>query len=296
MQYVIENAAYIENGQKEKLSFMIKDNEFRYIGPNISYHNVMKMEASTFLITPSYIFFAPDLPEFPYEQFKAKFLNEYVLKGCGTIITNFTINRISEFDQALRRKRMSLLNSPVDFLLGIQINAKLITTDLIRKCKREKIPIIFVEITKMKELYSIPWGWIRDISFPLNPIFIPIFTSELKLFSEKMLLQKWTTLLEDEKIVHLPSPLQKNKPLSIDIIKKIGLYPKKGILKVGGELSYNLFFMKKDDEQRRGYPYGVDLYPDVSVHKGKYVSINQVPIFRSGTGEELIIHKTAIFV
>ncbi|MCJ8006672.1 hypothetical protein ACFFF5_01865 [Lederbergia wuyishanensis] len=294
MNYIIENALSLEDGQWMKVSMLVRNQEIRYFGSKSLNHSLIKMDARSFIIMPSFIYFAPDTPDLPFKDFKVYFSDHFVKKGCGTIITNFRISRLNDFEKMLKLRRKTLLNSPIDFLLGVTVPASMLNTSLIIKCKTEKIPIIFVEISRIKELESIPWGWIKDASFPYNPIFIPTFPTSVKAFRQKLLMKKWSSILLNEKIPHLSQPLQLEQPLSTEIIKKIGLYPKKGILKVGGEISYNLYLKSNVEGSYKETDYQSN--PSICVQKGKFVSIDGSSIFRPGYGDEIRINKTSLFV
>ncbi|MBW8349082.1 hypothetical protein K0H71_06365 [Bacillus sp. IITD106] len=295
MDYIIENAFSIEDGKKTKVSMLVRGSEIRYYGFKSLNYSILKMDASSFIITPSFVYFAPNIPDLPFDEFKAYFSDYFLKKGCGTIITNFHVTRLKDFDKILVNRRKLLLNSPIDYLLGVTVPATILNPLLIIKCKQAKIPIIFVEITRVSELESIPWGWIKDASFPYNPIFIPYFPSSMKSYRQSLHLRKWNSTLQSEKLSHLSQPLQTDQPLTMEITKKIGLYPKKGILKVGGEISYNLYL--QDNELNNGDSIDFNKrVPSISVQKGKFSIVNGKPIFRPGYGDEITIKKTSLFV
>ncbi|MBS4203129.1 hypothetical protein [Lederbergia citrea] len=295
MQYIIDHAMYISEGQEHAVSMLIKDNEIRYFGEHVPNLPVIKMDARSFFITPSFVIFAPDIPHLTFDQFKTYFSDQFILKGCSTILTTFDIKYEFEFDKKLLEKRTSMLNSPVDYIIGLKVPAEKITASLVRKCKTAKIPAIFIEFTKIKDLATIPWGWIKEASFPYNPVFIPTFPPRIKLSRQLKTSRKWDLILLKEKISHISQPLPVNKPLNAEIIKKLGLYPKKGIFTVGGEVSYNLFLKSSKLDDYLAPSYETTL-PEIAVKKGKITSINRKALFRPGSGEEVIINKTALFV
>ena len=295
MQYIIENAECVLDGEAKHVCIHVNRNEIRYIGSCAPKLSIMKMNTSSFHITPSFVVYAPDLPFVAFEQFKFMFTNEFLLKGVGTVITNFDIRHEHEFDKKLLEKRTSMLNSPIDFILGIKVPPSIVGPSLIRKCKSAKIPVILIEFSSSKELDDIPWGWIREASFPYNPVFIPTYPSTKKPIGQLSNTRKWSQILLREKIAHLPKPMPEHKPLNIQTLKTLGIYPKRGILKVGGEISYNLFLKNTKFEDYQGLDYD-HLKPAVAVQKGEFVSVNQKPIFRPGSGTELNIQKTALFV
>ncbi|MBS4194497.1 hypothetical protein [Lederbergia citri] len=295
MDYIIENAFSIEDGKRSKVSMLVRDCEIRYYGSKSLNHSILKMDASSFIITPSFVYFAPDIPDLPFEQFKVYFSDCFLKKGCGTVITNFHVSKLKDFDKMLVNKRKLLLNSPIDFLLGVTVPAIILNPLLIIKCKQAKIPIIFVELSRMRDLEKIAWGWIKDVSFPYNPIFIPYFPSSMKTYRQSLLLRKWNSTLQSEKLLHLSQPLRPDLPLTIEITKKIGLYPKKGILKVGGEISYNLYLQNNEFNNDDSIDVN-KCEPSISVQKGKFAMVNEKPIFRPGYGDEITIKKTSLFV
>lgn len=291
MRYLMENIILLEDGVKKKVSVLVKKGKIHYLGSPLPRLNVMKIEVQAYTLTPSFVFFSPNIPCFSFDQFKSFLSQQFLLKGCGTFISFFSIDYHSEFDESVSKKRLGFINSPIDFILGLKIHALKLTPSIITKCNSAGIPIIFVEFSTFNELNSIPWGWIKTASFPQNPILVPYFEKNIRPLQQRRLLKKWTELLRNEKIHHLPQPLPVNEPLKLDVIKKIGLYPKKGVLKQGGEINYNLFLNK----QLSGTPFQKNIEPDISVNKGKFSNINRQPIFRPGFGEELMIRQTALF-
>ena len=48
--------------------------------------------------------------------------------------------------QRLNERKTSLLNSPLDYTIGLKTSANLITPNIIRVCKRHKVPVIWVDL------------------------------------------------------------------------------------------------------------------------------------------------------
>ncbi|KRG12507.1 hypothetical protein ACA30_19200 [Virgibacillus soli] len=294
MHYLMEDVTFLSDNHIKKISVLVQKNEIRYIGYSIPKFNVMKLNVQAFFLTPSFVFYSPNIPSFSFETFKTYFSREYLLKGCGCILTDFTIQYQHQFTEKLEKKRLELLNSPIDYVLGVNLKANKLTAKIVHMCKREMIPALFIDLDNVQELVEIPWGWIREAAYPNKPIFIPKVSSRQNLFYKRQLLKKWHEILQYEKIDHLPSPLSPNKPLSLDILKKIGLYPKKGVLKAGGEISYNLVLKqaKRDDLS----PWNDNnIIPHISVNNGKFVIIDQNPVFCPGFGREISIRMTGLF-
>lgn len=285
MHYLIDRATLMMNGKKSIVSMLIQEDEIRLIGNAFSQSLVMKMDVSPFIMTPSLVKFIPHIPDLPFPQFKQFFSEQFLLTGCSAFVTTFRIQYEFEFESKLLEKRTQLLNSPIDYMLGVQMPADKVTTSIVKKCKKEKIPLIFIELKK--DLPSIPWGWLREAAFPFNPIFIPVFLPPQKPFAEKRTLQKWAKQMKEERISHLAYPLTEKKSLNEDELKLFGLYPKRGVLRPGGEISYNLY-LKMDEWDKKN--------PDIAVYKGLFNTIENQSFFRPGFGQEIMINKTALFV
>lgn len=295
MRYLMEDVTFLFANQLKKTSVLVQKNEIRYIGYSAPKFNVMKLNVQAFILTPSFVFYSPNIPSFSFEAFKTYFSQEYLLKGCGCIVTDFTILYQHQFLEKLEKKRLELLNSPIDYVLGVKLKAKILTPKIVQLCKKETIPVLFIELENGQELERIPWGWIRETSFPNKPLFIPDVSNVVKPLQQRQLLKKWHHILQHEKIHHLPTPPPANKPLNLDILKKIGLYPKKGVLKAGGEISYNLILK----QTKQGDPSSWierNIVPHISVQNGKFAIINQSPMFRPGFGKEMKIRQTGLFI
>ncbi|MFK4997764.1 hypothetical protein ACI2OX_10770 [Bacillus sp. N9] len=180
MHFIIENAHFIHAGRKRKISLIVQNKQIRYIGDSVSMYSVMRMEAASFFLTPSHIMFSPNLPASSFAVFKTFVSEQLLAAGCGTMITDFFIRYESEFKERLSEKRVALFSSPIDYVIGLRISLAKLTPAIVRKCARYKIPIIFVEMKDRAELEVKPWGWIREASFPFNPIFIPVPHVSLK--------------------------------------------------------------------------------------------------------------------
>ena len=105
MQYLIENATLVSDGQKSKVSVLLEDNEIRSIGETLRPISVMKVDISSFILTPAHVVFAPCIPTLTFQEFKRFFTDEFLLKGYGTILTTFSIRHEFEFEDKLLEKQ-----------------------------------------------------------------------------------------------------------------------------------------------------------------------------------------------
>lgn len=286
MNYVIDHATVVLEDQVKQLSFYIKENEIRMVGESIPFLKNMRLYVDDFIMTPSFIFFSPHIPSYSYEQLKSYCSNRLISRGCGTIITTVPIQYMFEIEKKIKEKRLAFLNMPLDFILGIHIHISKLNISLLKACNQLNISILFLEFSSVKELDTVNWGWIQSTTLLQMPLLIPMFPSNIGLYRQRLLLKKWNIRLKKEKMPHLQKGLTPNKPLDVETIKALGLYEKKGLLKPGGEISYNLYLKRRLPKNINTKQYDT-IQPDVSVIKGKFFNINQMPIFHPGFGEEL---------
>ncbi|MGE8204324.1 hypothetical protein ACQKP0_07140 [Heyndrickxia sp. NPDC080065] len=294
--YIIDKAdIFFEEEQNvKKQSLFIKNNTIHSIKTDFVKTALMRMNVSSFIMTPTHVMLDSDIPVSTFQIQKKYFTTNFLLKGCHTIITPFTIQNEWKFDQELHKKRVSLLNSPVDYVLAVKLPLEKLSTNIIRKCKKGKIAIIFCEIHDESSLSQIPWGWIREAMFPYNPILVPIYLVNDH-SKKKAILKKWNDILGYEKIPSLSDEMPKKTPISVKNLKKFGLYPKRGDLHIGGEINYNLYFKNKKVAEQKGIHYDNDRLA-IMVHKGRVTTTLNTTKFRPGFGEEIVINGTSLFV
>ncbi|MEK5523319.1 hypothetical protein [Heyndrickxia sp. FSL W8-0423] len=294
--YIIDRANVYSEEQEciKNISFYIKNNAVQSIKPANVKTPILKMDVSSFIMTPTHVMLDSHLPSENFQLLKQYSKRHYLLKGCHTIITPFSIHYEYQFDRELHKKRVSLLNSPVDYVLALRLPIKILSPSLIRKCKKEKIAIIFVELDDESLISQMPWGWIREAMFPYNPILIPAGLPN-KDTKRKTIIKKWNEVLDEAKIPRLFDEIQEKTPISVKNLKKFGLYPKRGDLHIGGEINYNLYFKNKIVAEQKGIHYDYDRLA-IMVHKGRVVTSENAVAFRPGCGEEIIINRTSLFV
>jgi hypothetical protein len=257
----------------------------------------MKMNVEPYIMTPTYVLFSSKIPHHGSFQELKSYLNEdFLLKGCTTVFTYVEISYENELSGKVEAMKTALMSSPLDFLIGVKIPARLLTPSLIRNCKKLKVPAIFVEMKEQIDLDQIPWGWIREALFPFNCPLIPIISSSQKK-EAKAGLSKWKDIMIKEKIPALYEMVDGNKPLSISLLNKIGFYPQKGSLMNGTELSYNLYLKSREInnvDTASLFHYHSDRLV-VTVHKGKVIRSGEKVLFKPGNGEHVKVRTPSYF-
>ncbi|WP_075982123.1 hypothetical protein [Bacillus massilinigeriensis] len=297
MTYIIENVNLLKSNSLEKTSLLIKNEKIAAIRPDFNRYTYMKMNAESFIMTPPHITLDTQIPldeSFPF--MKNYFIKEMIQNGCTTFLTYFKVDHEYLFESCYKEMKIKLLNSPIDYILGIKIPQRLLTPTLIRKCKKMKIPVIFVEIKNIEDLRKTPWGWIKEALFPYNCPLAPIFI-DMNSREKQQAKTIWVEILKKERIPGIFDELMEKLPIQLDILKKIGIYPLKSFLNQGGEVSYN--FYKNAREVRKIEELELFLYHKhrliITVHKGTIIRSGEEVLFRPGFGEHVTIKTPSIF-
>ncbi|MGJ7919989.1 hypothetical protein [Neobacillus sp. LXY-4] len=297
MTYIIENANVLNEQTVNTTSFLVKQDKIASVLPSVNKLSYMRMDANSFIMTPTYTMFDPQLPENKsFQELKQYFLEEFIKKGCTTFLTTANIEFEAEFSLKIKRKQAMLNTSPIDYIIAVKIPVRLLTPSFIRKCKKEKIPAIFVEIEKWSEIVSVPWGWIKEALFPYNCPLIPVFS--LKSANEMhQAIDNWRKITTNEKIPSLKNEIPVSQPMTKQDLAKIGIYPLKSNLLQGGELSYNMYLMdskSKQVEQMDLFHYHNHRLV-ITMHKGKVIRAGEKVVFRSGFGEKVTIKMPSFY-
>jgi hypothetical protein len=295
--YIIENANLLKDKQMKTCSLLISNNRIAKIDSHFSHYRMIKMNASPYIMTPSFVLFNSNIPQIKsFQELKTYLIEACLLKGCTTLFTYVNVSYENELTAKITNLKTSLLSCPIDYLIGVRVPIRLLTQSFIRKCKKEKIPAIFVDLQNLDELEKVPWGWIRDAMYPFNSPLIPIISSDQKK-EVKSVLSKWNGIMKREKIPALCEEISENHPLTTSILNKIGLYPQKASLMSGTEVSYNLYTKTKDlkniDEVNLFHYHGDRLV--VTVHKGTVLRAGDNVIFKPGNGEHVRVRIPSYF-
>jgi hypothetical protein len=298
MTYIIENA-HILKGQAISDTSLLIDGE-RILAAKLSFnlYNHIRMDADDYIMTPTHVLLDSNLPfSASFQERKDYYIKNFIMRGSTIVLTIINVHFDRELDVKLKQAKSDLIDSPIDYVIGISIPPRMLQPGFIRKCKRAKIPVIFLQIKDMEELNRIPWGWIKEALFPYNSPLVPVFT-HCSTKKEKLLLTKyWSELLKKEKVPAVHEEIPELSPISRTLLKKTGIFPHKSNLNSGGEVSYNLY--SKTDEMV--YLDENELYNchnsslAVTVDKGKVLRAGNEVYYRPGKGENVIISTPGFF-
>jgi hypothetical protein len=288
MPYIIDRVKLVKNRHVFTYSILVDGNQIRYKDKNFDHLSFMRMDGSKYLMTPGYIFLDFSLPiSNNFQHFKQVMKEKFILKGCTTIVSIISVQYERQLEKRLREQRKYLLNSPIDYLIGIMVPLKKLTPNFIRLCKRLKIPLIMILIHELRELDEVQWGWIRDALFPQQ---IPFFPKIKQTIQPNMFKKKWNQIVKTHKFSSILDCPKEHQPLSKDILMKIGLYPERGEIHVGGKVNYNLYrYEKKIEIVEENALVDYDKHiPEIIVHNGTILKAGERIFFRSGAGQEIV--------
>ena len=289
MAYIIENVNLLKGEKLSRTSLLVENGKITLMKPSLNRFRFMKMDGDSFIMTAPHVTLDTQIPfHQPFYEQKEYYSAEFIRKGCTTFLTYVNINHEFELPIKLEQFKKNLLNSPIDYVIGIKIPIRLLTARFMRECKKRKIPAVFIQIDHKDELNSVSWGWIKEALFPYNSPLIPIFqvgndNRELK--------QTWQMIMLKEKISSFPDEILEKRPISENLLAKIGIFPIKASIHQGSEISYNFY-----EKSRELYKLNKhDLYNQhesrlcITVHKGTVIKAGKQLNFQSGFGEHIII-------
>ena len=296
--YIIENANWVKDTRVSQTSLLVKDDRISAIRESFSYYRYMKMDLSSFIMTPGHVMCDVEVPRGKdFNAIKNYYLNEFINRGCTTILTAFSLKYEYEFLRKLNERKTSLLNCPLDYTIGLITSAKMITPTVIRACKKHKVPVVWINMDDIQSFRDIRWGWIKGLLFDYPITFVPFFTTIIDNKTKMKHLKIWQNSMESMKIPHITNEIPQKEPMSLDILKKIGIYPLRGNFLVGGEISYNLYLKPKGESGTEPLSFHYDQHVlKCTMNKGKYHFVNNNGYFYPGAGEELIIQTPGYFI
>lgn len=287
MNYIIDHANVIENNSRQKKSYFIKDNQIAYISNQLNKYKFMRFDASPYVMTPGHVIIDYDLLTLDDFTMYKKREAELIENGCTTVVIVTRALYEREIEVNIKKARLSMINSSIDYAVGVNIPIYLLRHSVIRFCKKKKIPFLTTEIKDDTDLSEISWGWIKEALFSFNLPIYPLWRcTNIKTMKKQR--AEWERVTAEHGIkTNLNFPDDKCV-LSKETIKQMGIFPSKGELLIGGDVDYNLYKLKGEKvEQSYKIDYDKDK-PVITVHKGKLLKAGDI-IRRPGFGEELIV-------
>jgi hypothetical protein len=240
--------------------------------------NVMKMAMNGLKMVPGSVTPLMSLNKMSVETTKQK-LNEKVQNGTTTLLTSARINYLHDAELELSRTRHLLISSSIDYCIGLSLSPKKITPDVIRFCRKKKIPFIELICDDFTQLTQIVWERIRENNFPYGTVIFPVFPSHIDHKQKKVWQKKWNDLSASLQIPTLYKELKENEPLPLPFLKMLGIYPLKGGLFSGSDADYCLLSADECNEK-----------PKAVVVRGTIIYSENRPEPNQGYGKEIIVN------
>jgi hypothetical protein len=293
--YIIEQANVLKNNKVECCSLVIDDNRIDYMSEKISRYRFIRMPANEYVLTAGHVMLDFSFQEQrTFVQFKQYMQQHFISRGCTTLLAVCDVRYEKQLPKALQQLRQQLLNSPIDYFIGVKIPLRTLTPSFVRECKRYKIPVIFIELNGEEDLAGVPWNWIYEALSSYFIAFSPHWKNDRALALQQ---KQWRQILKDHKIPFIPFSLKERTPLSLEVLKKIGIYPQKGDIRIGGEVDYNLYEQMSISHSVAEKPI-VDYdnhVPTITVHKGRLLKAGEQIYFYPGFGKERVVRAPGMF-
>ncbi|RXJ03959.1 hypothetical protein DS745_00790 [Anaerobacillus alkaliphilus] len=288
MRYIIENTLTNRYGEEKINSYLIEGSKIIYTSNRFSKHNHMRLDTSNYVIAPGHImidFSVVAINDFHSIKERMRHLQGL---GCTTLITACEVHHENEVKSNLKRVKHALINSSIDYMIGIRTPLKKLTPSLARKCCKHKVPVIFTEITEPEDIDVVPWQWVRNELFPYHPMILPIWNVPNSSGRLRRLKSKWEEILTENKITTLVDVPDEHTPLQKEFLLNIGLYPIKGSLHIGADADYLLFSQKALEEAEKGT---IDeVRPEIVYASGTVKKAGRHIFIKPGSGKELTVN------
>ncbi|HHY21634.1 MAG TPA: hypothetical protein GX525_07080 [Bacilli bacterium] len=276
MKYIIEGMG--KEDDSDRPSFLIEHDKICYVNQGMSRLLHTRLNVHPFKLSPGKIMHSFSFETATIQEIR-KQLSELIRLGCTTVIAMCTLEQAKELQKATAKIRHQLINSTIDYIISVRLPFEQLTPSFIRACRREKIPLIHLKVSTIKQLDSIAWEWIRDALFHYRLVIVPEYCKEK--MTKKEILQasvRWKTISETYQIPTTEKRFEEKEPYDRLMLQKIGLYPLKSALMVGSDVDYYLgrFCEKKQEE-----------ITEVVVLRGRVIKAGEKIFYSAGFGREV---------
>lgn len=276
--YLLDRATKLEDGKKMIRSYLIEDDEVRYVIRAFQKWKGKKVSmVGTILMTGRVMLSNTMLEQKEVESFHNEQQN-LVKKGCTTFAVAPQVSYERELDYVYRKTQHQLINSSIDFIIGCTIPIRLLTTRFLQQCCKRQIPFIRVQIDEIEQLKAIHWASISHtlLSYPI--VLVPETNN-------RELMETWIHYCNDYRL-HTSLPLVEGEAWDRALLQKVGLYPRKGTLAVGSSADYLLY---PDNEEKLDEP-------TIVIMRGVIIKEGDVVKKKPGFGKQIEIRRPSQFL
>lgn len=287
MSFIMDNVHLVNDINVQVTSLLVEDKRIASMRKSFPYYRHTRMDTTPFIMTPTKVIYDATIgANCSINEFR-QLQEKYLSKGATTLITSFEPPFLHLFEKTVRTRRKELYNSVLDYVLLLTCPIEKLTIDWIRACQIYGIPAINVKISgdMLSRMDMNKWRWFKEV-VRFSPImFLPSFE-----ISDEKRRRKWEQWWENKMsgyfLPYSNEPLQQGLDVSLQNLKKIGVYPKRGKVRVGGELSYNLFYKNSLVDETSSLLYD-DSTLALTILRGQAIYINGKVNYSPGFGEEI---------
>ncbi|WNB93734.1 hypothetical protein [Bacillus sp. NEB1478] len=276
MKYIIERP--IDSlGTSTVLSYLVDSQKISYVSQGPLRMNVIKMSMHGFKMIPGQITSLMSINTMKLDIVKQR-ISQKMKNGTTTLLASAEINFLYEADHQLKRARHMLISSPIDYCIGLSLSPEKLTPEILRYCKKQRVPFIELIVEDFKQLASVVWERIAEANFPYQSVIIPKFPDTLEEKKKKTWQTKWNELASRKMIPTFYKSLQEDEPIPLPFLKLLGIYPLKGGLFTGSDVDYCLVSNTGQDD-----------LPQTVVVRGTIVYSQNLAENKQGYGKEISI-------
>lgn len=232
MPYVLEKISLYENDEMKETNLVVKNDTFYSRDISVKHINFIRLQMDKYIMIAGETIIG-NLAE--YQENSIEYATKIVLLGATTVLFPVDVTYEHQVKQALMNARQALSEFPLDYVLVLRIPLQLLRPSIVRYCRQHLIPGLIVSVHDLSELQRIPITWIRDAAFPYKLVFIPQF-SEI----QENQLMVWNQVFRGSNLAYTDESIPAHQYLPKKLIKMFGVYPYRGILRTGGEVTYNV--------------------------------------------------------
>lgn len=286
MSYLIKGASGLSGAAKELL---VRERKIAYMAGKMSREKAIEMNCGGFYLVPGRVGVDYSITlSHDFIDRKKKFV-DLQRKGITTVLIVCPLKFESGLSRCLKKSRHLMINSSVDYVIGVSYPMRKLTPSFIRLCVREKVPFIQASVQDVEDLYQVTWEWIRDALHSYRLPIVPDWSGlELTARQRKKCEEGWLNIANRIGIPTIVDFPEEDGLLNTEAIRRIGIAPFKGELRRGCDLDYCLFKSASLADPAQ-FLYDKESEPDVVVLKGKLMKAGDTVYYRPGYGKEMTI-------
>ncbi len=276
--YLLDRATKLENGERIVRSYLIEDDEVRYVNESFRKWIGMRVSMAGTIMMNGRVMLANSLLRCETVDVFHEEQMQLLKKGCTTFAVAPDLYYENNFESVFQRAKHRLINSTLDFIIGCTIPVRLLKPRFIQKCQKRRIPFLRIAIDQREQLDAIPWAYLSTLLLSYPIVLIPKT-------DEQEILQRWFDYC-DRYQIHTSKPIDDYEVWDKSLLQKVGLYPKKGAFLVGSNADYLLFPENEIDLDE----------PAIVIIRGKIVKDGERCRRRPGFGKLIDIKRPSQFL